>query len=227
VKPLKDVGSTERAQLLLALAWLLPALLVLGGFTGYAAGSILGLNPFQSFLVGLAVVLTGSAFFYVIIYRGIIGGTASLLGSIYGGTSTPVQRLPAYSRAQALAVRGAYTDALAILEADIYEDPGDPGPYLAGATICLEGIGDRKRAIEWYRRALAAERLTAETGAYVCICLAHIHEAEGDTGLASVEFRRLLECYPETRYCEQARRRLRDLKVAGSADSDQSSLPPS
>ena len=128
--------------------------------------------------------------------------------------------------AQALAVRGAYDDALAVLAADIYEDPGDPGPYLAAAAICLENLGDGKRAAEWYRKALAAERITAETGAYVCIRLAQIHEAEGDTGRARVELRRLLECYPESRYCEQARRRLRDLKEAGSADSDRSILPP-
>jgi tetratricopeptide (TPR) repeat protein len=207
-KPLKDVDSAELAQLIRALAWFLPPLLILGACAIYAGRHLLGLSPFQSFLAGLAVVLIGFSFFYVIIYKGVIGGTASFLGSIYGGASTPAQRQPAYSRAQALASRGAYDDAFAVLEADIYQDPGDPGPYLAAAAICLEDVGDRERAAEWYRRALAAERINAETGAYVCIRLAQIHEAEGETGRACVELRRLLECYPESRYCEQARRRL-------------------
>jgi hypothetical protein len=223
LKPLKDVDSAERAQLIHALAWLLPALVVLGVFTAFAASAILGLGLFLSLLVGLSVILIGFSFFYVIMYKGVIGGTASLLGSIYGGAGSPAQRRPAYSRAQALASRGACDDALAVLEADIFEDPGDAGPYLAAAAICIDNLGDRQRGADFYRRALAAERLNAETGAYICVRLAQLHEAEGDTGRESVELRRLLERYPESLYCAQARRRLKELKRTASVD--ESTLP--
>lgn len=216
LKPLRDVDSTERAQLIHALSWLAPALLILGAATTFAGGALLGLSPLQSLLAGLAVVVLGFAFFYLILLKGFIGGTASLIGSIYGGPSTPATRRPAYSHASALATRGAHDDALAVLEAEVFQDPGDPGPYLAAATICMEDIGDNKLAVEWYRRALGAERITPETGAYVCIRLAQLHESEGDTGRACVAYRRALERYPESRYSEMARSRLKELKSTQS-----------
>lgn len=215
----KDVDSATRAQLFFASSWLLPALIVIGVFTAGASHFVLGLSPIQSLLVGLAVMLGGSALFYVVVYKGVIGGTASFLGSIYGGSRTPAQRAPAYSRAQALAKKGSRIDALAVLEAEVVGDPGNPGPYLAAATIALEEAGDPHLAADWFRRARGAERITAETSAYVCLRLAEIYEAVEDTGRASVELRRLIELYPDSPYTELARGRLRELK-SQRADSD-------
>lgn len=192
---LKDVDSTARAQLIRAFAWLLPALTVLGASAVFAGGAVFGLSALQSWIVGILVVLGGAAFFYVVVYSGVIGRTASFLGNIYGGSSTPAQRLPSYSQAQALASQGAYSEALALLEAEVIEDPGNPGPYLAAAAICLEGSKDHQLAVSWYRRARTAERISAETSAYVCIRLADIYEASGEIGPASVELRRLIEVY--------------------------------
>ncbi len=208
----KDVDSATRAQLFFASTWLLPALIVIGIATAGASRFVLGLGPFQSLLAGLAVMVGGSALFYVVVYKGLIGGTASFLGNIYGGSRTPAHRAPAYSRAQALAKKGSRVDALAVLEAEVVEDPGNPGPYLAAAAIALDEIGDPHLAADWFRRARVAERITAETSAYVCLRLAEIYEAVGDPGRASVELRRLIELFPDSQYTELARGRLRELK---------------
>ncbi len=215
----RDVDSATRAQLFFASAWLLPALIVIGVATAGASRFVLGLGPLQSLLVGLAVMLGGSALFYVVVYQGVIGRTASVLGSIYGGSRAPAQRAPAYSRAQALAKKGSRDDALAVLEAEVVEDPGNPGPYLAAAAIALDEFGDARLAADWLRRARGAERITAETSAYVCFRLAEIYESVGDPGRASVELRRLIELHPDSQYTELAGGRLRELK-SQRPDSD-------
>ena len=214
LRPLKDVDSTERARLLVASAWLLPALLLMGSFIAVKAG----------WVAGVLVVLGGACFFYGVRYAGVVGGTASFLGSLYGGSRQPVQSLPAYSRAQALARRGSGADALTLLEAEVALDPGNPGPYLAAAAIAWDELGDREIAASWYRRARNAERITPEVDAYLCVRLAEIYEATGESERASSELRRLLQEHPESDYAGRARKRLRELKLeastGGSDDSD-------
>ncbi len=211
----KDVDSATRAQLIFASSWLLPAMIVLGAAAAGGSGFILGLGPLQSLFVGLLVTVGGAAFFYIGLYKGLIGGAASLLGSIYGGSRTPAHRIPAYSQAQALARKGARIDALAVLEAEVTADPGNPGPYLAAAAIALEEMGDPHLAADWYRRARTAERITTETSAYLCFRLAETYESVGDRGRAAVELRRLLERHPDSQYTELARVRLKELKSGG------------
>lgn len=211
-RALKDVDSPTRAQLIFASSWLLPALTVLGLATAGAGRFLLGLGRLQSLLAGLAVMLGGSLFFYVVVYKGLISGAALFVGSIYGGSRTPTQRSPAYSRAQALARIGAQDQALAVLEAEVRANPANPGPYLAAAAIALDEMGDFSQAADWFRRARGAAHMSAETSAYVCFRLAEIYESIGDRGRAAVELRRLIELHPDSQYTDLARKRLRELK---------------
>ncbi|UCF21024.1 MAG: tetratricopeptide repeat protein [Gemmatimonadota bacterium] len=205
LRPLKDVDATERARMIHASAWLLPALLVIGAFAARIAG----------WVAGVLVVLGGAFFFYGVLYAGVIGGAAGFLGSLYGGSRQPVESQPAYSRARALARRGQHDDALKVLEGEVALDPGNPGPYLAAAAIAWEEMGDRELAASWYRRARGAERITDEIGAYLCVRLADIYETDGETRRAASELRRLIESYPGSRYVGHAGKRLQELKSEG------------
>jgi hypothetical protein len=209
-KPLRDVDSTSRVQLFKALAWFTPTILALSCLS-VTAGERAGLTPVQALLAGVAVGLGGAVFFFVVIYRGVIGGTASLLGRIYtGGSGTPLR--PTHWRAQALSARGDHADALKALEAALGEDPQDPAPCLRAAALCLEELGDPRSAADWYRRARQASGGDAATDAYVSVRLAELHESQGEPERAMVELRRLVAVHPESRYAPLARKRLADLK---------------
>ncbi len=211
-KPLKDVDATARAQLVKALAWLVPACVAFFFGVTFAAASA-GAGVVQAILIGIALGLLAPLLTYAVLFRFVIGGTASYLGRLYGGGSTGTPTPPSYWRAQALAVRGSPGEALEALEAEACSDPGDPGPCLRAATLCIEQLDDPQGALKWYKRARAAERITAQTDAYVSIRLVDLYETTGETGRAVVELRRLLERHPESQYAQSARARLRDLKT--------------
>jgi tetratricopeptide (TPR) repeat protein len=223
-KPLKDVDSTARTQLLKALAWLVPPLLALG-LLAVSAAARAGFTPLQALLVGFGVGAGGAAFFFIVIYRGVIGGTASLLGRIYGVGSSGTPSPPTYWRARALSARGAHADALKALEVAAREDPRDPAPCLRAAALCLEELGDPQAAADWYRRARQAAAGDAATDAYVSLRLAELFERQGESAKAMVELRRLVTLYPESQYASLARKRLAELK-AHQAESEAKEREP-
>ena len=211
-KPLKDVDLAARTQLFKALAWLVPVGLFFFVAVTFAAASA-GAGLVQALLIGLALGLLAPLLVYAFLFLFVIGGTANFLGRLYGGGSfgTPTPR--SYWRAQALSVRGSHREALEALEAEVLDDPGDPGPCLRAAALCIEELDDPEAAVDWYKRARKAERITAETDAYVSIRLVDLHEALGENGRAMVELRRLLERHPDSQYARSARARLRALKA--------------
>ena len=211
-RPVKDVDSTARAQLIKALVWLAPACLVFFGAVTLAASSA-GAGPLQALLIGLALGLLAPLLVYAFLFLFVIGGTANYLGRLYGGGSTGTPTPPSYWRAQALSVRGAHKEALESLEAEALGDPGDPGPCLRAAALCIEELDDPEAAVEWYKRARRAVRVTAETDAYVSIRLVDLYEAQDEAGRAMVELRRLLERHPDSQYARSARARLRVLRA--------------
>ena len=211
-KPLKDVDAAGRAQLLKALAWLVPV----GVFFFFAvtfASLSAGAGIVQALLIGLGLGLLAPLLVYAFLSLFVIGGTANFLGRLYGGGSTGTPTPPSYWRAQALSVRGSHREALEALEAEVLNDPGDPGPCLRAAALCIEELDDHEAAVKWYKRARKAERITAETDAYVSIRLVDLHEAQGENGRAMVELRRLLERHPDSQYVRAARARLKALKA--------------
>jgi tetratricopeptide (TPR) repeat protein len=211
-KPLKDVDAGARAQLFKALAWLVPVGVFFFLAVTFAALSK-GVGVGQAILIGLTLGLLAPLLFYAVLFRFVIGGTANYLGRLYGGGSSGSPTPPSYWRAQALSVRGSHREALEALEAEALVDPGDPGPYLRAAALCVEELDDTEAAVEWYKRARDARRITAQTDAYVSIRLVDLYETAGEAGRAMVELRRLLERHPDSQYARSARARLRDLKV--------------
>lgn len=212
-KRLKDIDAAERAQLIKAAAWLAAPLLVIPMMVAAYARSAKGLSLFATLLLGVGIALGGALFFYVIVYKGGIGGTAALLGRLYGGgstTGTPMAK--SYWRAQALSVRGDHAQALDSLELEALDDPGDPRPCLHAAAICTGELNDSKSAIEWYRRAQSAERIDPETHAYVSTRLVELYEALGEDSRAMVELRRLISLHPDSKYADHARRHLAAIK---------------
>lgn len=217
--PPKDVDSTARAQLAVALAWFVPTLLILGSLAVWAGRALLGLTPLQSYLAGIGIVLGGALFYYVVMFKGVFEGAGWFFGQIYGGGSTEGRRQVPYSRAHAMSLQGAHEEALAILESAVLKDPEDPGPYLRAAMISFQELGNYKLAVEWYRRAQRAARMDPEMGAYVSMRLADIHESHGEAGSAMVELRRLVTLYPESKYVPLARRRLEHFKGEGHSST--------
>jgi tetratricopeptide (TPR) repeat protein len=123
--------------------------MVFGGVSGGAAGLLGGIlagHPVLGFLAGSLLVGFGSFF-----VSEVIGNKAKAIYSP-SGASTPPNR--DYSRAEALAVRGHYDDAIAVYEVAIAELPSDPDPYVRLATLLMEKVGDPERASVWLQRAL-------------------------------------------------------------------------
>jgi len=210
-KPLKDVDATERAYWFKALAWLVPASIAFFlGVTFVALSK--GAGVAQALLLGLFLGLLGPLLVYAVLLRFVIGGTANYLGRLYGGGTTGTPTPPSYWRAQALSVRGSHREALAALEGEALADPGDPGPCLRAAALCIEELDDPEAALEWYRRARGAAQITAEADAYVSIRMVDLYETRDEVGRAMVELRRLLELHPNSQYAQSARSRLRTLK---------------
>lgn len=210
---LKDIDAAHRAQMIFMLSWFVPALLILSVAAGFGALGILELTPLQSVLVSAGFAIGGAGFFYIVIYRGFVLGTASLIGRLYWSDSPGTPPPPTYWRADAASARGAHTRALQELEAAALEDPHHPGPYLRAAALCVQQLHDPAAAVEWYRRARRAERIEPETAAYVTLRLAEIQEEMGEEGSAMVELRRLLTLYPESQYAERAREELARMKA--------------
>jgi len=211
-KPLKDVDATGRAYLFKALAWLVPVSVIFFFAVTFAALSG-GAGVVKAVLIGIALGLLGPLSVYAFLFFFVIGGTANCLGRLYGGGSSGSPTPPSYWRAQALSVRGLHGEALEALEAEALGNPDDPGPCLRAAVLCVEELDDSEAAVEWYKRARSAQRITAQTDAYVSIRLVDLYETTGETGRAMVELRRLLERHPESLYARSARARLRDLKA--------------
>jgi tetratricopeptide (TPR) repeat protein len=210
-RPLKDVDAGDRAQFYKAAVWLAPASLIFFiGVTG-AARQIWGLGPGASLLVGLILGLGGPWLAYGLFFKYVIGGTASLLGSLYYSNKATPQP-PTSWRAQALSVRGSHAEALEALQEEVALYPDDPGPCLKAAALCLQELDEPEAAIAFFERARGLKGITAENDQYITMRLAAVYESLGQSGAAMKELRRLLDRNPDSRYANGARSRLAELK---------------
>lgn len=78
------------------------------------------------------------------------------------GRTTPPDR--DYSRAEALAARGHYDEAIAVYHEAIDEIPSDPEPYLRIARLLTDKVSDPEKAARWLRRALQETEPTGQMG---------------------------------------------------------------
>ncbi len=211
LKRLKDVDAVERARLYSAAAWLAPVSVVFFGFVTFAASQIWGLGLGKSLLFGFFVGLLGPWAAFGLLYKYVIGGTASMLGKLYySDESTP--RAPTSWRAQTLSVRGAHSEALLAFEEEAALYPDDPGPCLRAAAFCLQELDDPESAIRFFLRAREAAGTTPETDAYISVRLAELYEAVGSADEAAREMKRILLHHPDSQHAAGARARLASLK---------------
>lgn len=130
-----------------------------------------------------------------------------------GGSSTPYEEQ--FSQEQALIMQRDYAGAAACFEHRITlaKDRPDPRVIIAGADVYREYKLNDARAAELYRMAQKLPTLTPGQDIYVANKLADLYLGPlKQPGKALVEFRRLIERYPNSRTADQARMALANLK---------------
>jgi outer membrane protein assembly factor BamD (BamD/ComL family) len=169
----------------------------------------------------LLVMVLGSSLLmgYVAMTIGLRSGDAAGDAARYftaGGSSTPYEE--AYSHEQALIMQRDFDGAAACFEQRITLARDNPeGPearlIIAAADVYREHTANATRSAELYRLAQKHPRLTPGQDVYVANKLADLYLGPlKQSGKALVEFRRLIERYPNSRTADQARMALANVK---------------
>ena len=121
--------------------------LIMGGFLGFFVAHGGGAT-----WIAVLCPFAGSAG-VVGLVRLVVGGGARAVGTVYNpsGRTTPYRR--EHSRAESLAARGQYEEAVTAFEVAVAEDPSDSRPYLRVARIYRDHLGRPEDAARWFRRA--------------------------------------------------------------------------
>ncbi|HUF52015.1 MAG TPA: hypothetical protein VMN60_14420 [Longimicrobiales bacterium] len=140
-------------------------------------GSIIGRWCAAAFDTSLlaAISLGGTVLpvYNVIVAQFLLGGIGETLGGMLirlNGMPAPAQ----YSRADALAARGLYVEALAELELAVQAAPQDPRPLLHGARMLRDSAHRYSDAVAWFRRARRCMRVPSALDAQVARELAEL-----------------------------------------------------
>jgi tetratricopeptide (TPR) repeat protein len=208
---LKDVDAAEWAGFFRAAVWLGPVSLLIFVFTTVAAAQLGGTSLGKALVFGLAVGLLGPWIAYGLLYKYVIGGTASLLGRLYYSGESTSRGTTAW-RAEALSARGSHGEALEAFEEEAAEHPDDPGPCLKAAALCLQELDDPESAVRFFLRAREAAGTTAETDAYISFRLADLYETLGAPNEGALELKRILQRHPGSQHAQGARARLAELR---------------
>ncbi len=204
----RDVDSVARARRVRALLGAAPGA-ILGLIAGLRAmmlsdSSLAILYPFIGLLIGAAVV-----FFLVVLISEAGGKMGSTLHNPSGRT-TPHR--PEYSQAQALAVRGAYPEAVDAYELLVLEHPKDSEPYIQLARLHRDRLDDLERAVRWFRRALRDSEISSGQEILVLREIVEIYTHRlGEPARAGPYLARIAEKYPETPDGQWAERELDEL----------------
>jgi hypothetical protein len=173
--------------------------------------------------VKLLIMVAGSSLLlgYIAMAFGLRMGDAAGDGAQYltaGGSSTPYEE--AFSHEQSLIMQRDYAGAAACFEHRIKmagELP-DVRAVIAGADVYRDYKLDPKRSVELYKMAQKLPTLTPGQDVYVANKLADLYIGPlQQPGKALVEFRRLIERYPNSRTADHARLALNNVKQ-GMAD---------
>ena len=208
---LKDIDAAEWAGFFRAAVWLGPVSLLIFVFTTVAAAQFRGASLGKALLYGLFVGLLGPWIAYGLLYKFVIGGTASLLGRLYYSSESALRGTTVW-RAEALSARGSHREALEAFEEEAAEHPDNPGPCLKAAALCLQELNDPESAVRFYLRAREAAGTTAETDAYISFRLANTYEMLGASNEVALELRRILQLHPDSQHAQGARARLAEFR---------------
>jgi TolA-binding protein len=128
-----------------------------------------------------------------------------------GGGSTPYEEQ--FSHEQALVMKEDYAGAAACFEQRLRETPGDPRILIAAADLNATFAANPTRAAEQYREVQRSPVATPGQDVYASNKLADLYLGPlRQPGRALVEFRRLIQRYPNSRTADQARMALANLK---------------
>jgi hypothetical protein len=147
-------------------------------------------------------------------YFGLMSGDAA--GAIArhvtaGGSSTPYEEQ--FSQQQALVMQREYAAALALYEQRIAELADEPRVRIAAAELYATHGQNPRRAAELYREVQRIPKVMSGHDVYVSNKLADLYLGPlGEPGRALVEFRRLIERYPDTQIATHARAALANIK---------------
>ncbi len=168
--------------------------------------------------IKLVVMVLGSALLlgFFAMELGLRMGNAAGDGARYltaGGSSTPYEE--AFSHEQSLIMQRDYAGAAECFEHRIKtagEHP-DVRAVIAGADVYRDYKLDPKRSAELYRMAQKLPTLTPGQDVYVANKLADLYIGPlQQPGKALVEFRRLIERYPNSKTADHARMALANVK---------------
>ena len=128
-----------------------------------------------------------------------------------GGSSTPYEEQ--FSREQALVMQRDYAGALELYEQRIAESPGEPRVRIAAAELYMTHGANPGRAAELFREVQRSPTVSAGHDVYVSNKLADLYLGPlQEPRRALVEFRRLIEKYPNSTAATHARLALTNLK---------------
>jgi hypothetical protein len=184
------------------------------------SGVLFSLLAYKLELTGFAafgfVLAASSALAAASMYVGLRTGQAAGDAAKFftaGGSSTPYEEQ--FSQEQALIMQRDYAGAAACFEQRITMQAKQPDPraIIAGADVYREYKLDPARSAELYRMAQRLPTLTPGQEVYVANKLADLYLGPlKQPGKALVEFRRLIERYPNSRTADQARMALANVK---------------
>ena len=177
---------------------------VSGGFLGLLAGVFLG----HPFLGGVLGALLGGLGPFLVTEK--LGDAAHVVYAPSGRTTPPDRD---YSRAEALAARGHYDDAVALYQEAIDEIPSDPEPYLRIARLLRDKVNDPEQAAVWLQRALQEAELRGSWEIALVRELAELYRHRiGAPARAAPLLAKFAERYEGSTDGEWAREELADVK---------------
>ncbi len=175
-----------------------------GGFLGLLAGVLVG-HPVLGALLGVVGIGLGSS-----LVSEKLGGAARVVYAPGGPSTKPARD---YSRAEALAVRGHFDDAIAVYQEAIYETPSDPDPYLRIARMLADKASDPEKAAVWLQRALQETELQGRWEMVLVRELAELYRLRiGEPARAAPMLARIAERHEGSPDGEWAREELAKVK---------------
>lgn len=197
---LRDVDSAQRARIVAIAIKSLP-----GGLIGAMGSSFGGLGALSGFIVGWGVAF-GAVFFF-----SEWAGTAFQQIHAPSGSSTPHRT--EYSRPRALALRGAFEEAVTAWEAAVGEFPADPTPYVELARLYRDHLKQPDLAVHWFKRARTDAHPDPRLDLLISEEVIELYSGRlGQPARAIPELARLADRFPESEAGRRARERLLALR---------------
>lgn len=164
-----------------------------------------GWAPGAIFALGSAGIYWGSGALLA------VGG--GLISTIHLPSSASRPAGAGYSKAEAMAARGLFEEAVHLYEEAAGADPADPEPCVRLAHLHRDETGDLEAAARWFREARRREGTGDDLDRQISRELIELHRSQmDDPRRAMPELARFAERFPEDPWTERVRDELRQLK---------------